>query len=111
MVPADLIEKQKKTLIDEKERLEKKTDELKKFPNYGQNEDDNAKEVSDFENNLSIEEQLNYLLNKVKRALESIEDGNYGKCKKCSKTIEQGRLEIIPYAELCIGCRKSENGR
>lgn len=111
MLSADLIEKQKKALLTEKERLEKKISELKKFPDYGQNEDDNAKETADFENNLSVEEQLNYLLNKVKHALESIEDGSYGKCKKCSKMIEQGRLEIMPYAELCIGCRKTENGR
>jgi RNA polymerase-binding protein DksA len=111
MLSTDLIEKQKKALLVEKERLEKKIAELKKFPDYGQNEDDNAKETADYENNLSVEEQLNYLLNKVKRALESIEDGSYGKCQKCSKIIEQGRLEIMPYAELCISCRKTENGR
>lgn len=111
MLSADLIEKQKKSLLIEKERLEKKISELKKFPDYGQNEDDNAKETADFENNLSVEEQLNYLLNKVKHSLESIEEGNYGKCKKCSKIIEPGRLAIMPYAELCIGCRKTENGR
>lgn len=110
MLSADLIEKQKKALLIEKERLEKKIGELKKFPDYGQNEDDNAKETTDFENNLSVEGQLNYLLNKVKRALKSIEDGSYGKCSKCSKMIKQGRLEIMPYAELCINCRKTENG-
>lgn len=108
MLSADTIEKQKKALLDEKERLEKKIGELKQYPDYGQNEDDNAKETADYENNLSVEEQLVFLLSKVNRALSAIENGTYGTCQKCSKAIEEGRLEIMPYAELCISCRKAE---
>ena len=109
MLSPELIEKQKQLLLAEKVRLEKKITELKKFPDYGQNEDDNAKETADFENNLSVEGQLVFLLNKVNRALETIKEGTYGRCAKCSKNIEGGRLAIMPYAELCIGCRKLEN--
>ena len=109
MLSAEIIEKQKNVLLEEKARLEKKIAELKQYPDYGQNEDDNAKETADYENNLSAEEQLVFLLSKVKRALKAIQDGTYGVCQKCSKAIEEGRLEVMPYAELCISCRKAED--
>lgn len=109
MLSAEIIEKQKKALTEEKTRLEKKIGELKQFPDYGHNEDDNAKEMADFENNLSVEEQLVFLLSKVNKALIAIEKGTYGLCQKCDKEIEAGRLEIMPYAELCISCRKAED--
>lgn len=108
MLSAEIIEKQKTALLDEKERLEKKIGELKQYPDYGQNEDDNAKETADYENNLSVEEQLVFLLSKVNKALKAINGGSYGICLKCKKEIESGRLEIMPYAELCISCRKAE---
>ena len=109
MLSPNLIEKQKKILLAEKERLEKKILGLNKFPDYGQSEDDNAKEMADFGNNQSVEGQLVFLLIKIKHALESIENGTYGKCGKCKKMIEEGRLEIMPYAELCVTCRKSND--
>ena len=42
------------------------------------------------------------------KALKAIDGGSYGICLKCKKEIESGRLEIMPYAELCISCRKAE---
>lgn len=109
MLSSEIIEKQKKALIEEKSRLEKKIKELKQYPDYGQNEDDNAKETADYENNLNVEGQLVFLLSKVNKALKAIDNGAYGVCLKCSKAIEEGRLEIMPYAELCISCRKTES--
>ncbi len=106
MLSRKIIAEQKKILLKEKARLEKKIKELKEFPDYGQNEDDVAKETADFESNLSVEEQLRFLLKKIDRALCAIKEGSYGICAKCSKPIEGGRLKIIPYAELCITCRK-----
>ena len=108
MLKPELLEKLKSQLSAEKERLEKKIKQLSEFPDYGSNDDDNAKELADFESNMSLESQLKYLLNKVKRALKAIDDGSYGKCTKCQQAIESGRLEIMPYAELCITCQKKE---
>ena len=111
MLSAEIIEKQKKALLKEKSRLEKKIAKLKQYPDYGHSEDDNAKETADYENNLGVEEQLVFLLSKVNKGLKSIADGSYGQCQKCAKEIETGRLEIMPYAELCISCRKAENNQ
>lgn len=106
MLDDKTLQKQKEFLLEEKSRLEKKIKQLSEFPDYGTNEDDNAKELADFESNLSLEEQIKYLLDKVNKALDSIDKGTYGLCKKCQKAIESGRLEIMPYAELCITCQR-----
>lgn len=111
MLEPKVLETLKNQLIAEDERLEKKIKQLSEFPDYGSNDDDNAKELADFESNLSLEQQLKYLLDKVKRALKAIKDGSYGRCRKCQQAIESGRLEIMPYAELCITCQKEEKKR
>lgn len=78
---------------------------LKKYPDYGDLDDDNIQELTDFENNMSIDDQLEFLLKKVKSALNAIENKTYGQCKKCRSSIDQGRLRIMPYADLCVNCQ------
>ncbi|MCX7837421.1 MAG: TraR/DksA family transcriptional regulator [candidate division WOR-3 bacterium] len=50
--------------------------------------------------------QETQILMKIDKALRKIEEGIYGKCEKCNKEIEEARLEVIPYAELCISCQR-----
>lgn len=102
------LKKQKKALLAEKQKLVSKIDELDKYPDYGRGEDDNAREVSDFESNLSVETQLRGLLKKTNAALKSIDAGTYGKCKTCKNEIERGRLESTTYADICVSCKKTK---
>lgn len=45
----------------------------------------------------------------VGRALERLDDGQYGTCEDCQGSIGAARLEALPYAVTCIGCaRKRE---
>lgn len=44
------------------------------------------------------------LLQKLNRALEKIEDKNFGKCVKCGNDISIGRLEYMPWTSKCINC-------
>lgn len=37
-------------------------------------------------------------------AMERIEDGSFGICKKCDETISEARLGAVLYAPLCKGC-------
>lgn len=37
-------------------------------------------------------------------AMERIEDGTYGICKKCDEPISEARLEAVLYAPLCKTC-------
>jgi len=100
------IENQKVKLLAEKERLESEISQLDKYPNYGDQEDDNVQELTDYENNLSAEESLKKSLNEVSQVLKAIDDGNYGKCRECSAEITQELLEALPSAELCSKCQK-----
>lgn len=47
-------------------------------------------------------------LREIDNALKRIGDGTYGLCEICSKPISRERLKAIPYAHLCINCKKRE---
>lgn len=102
------VQKQKKLLEKEKEKLEKKMSELEKYPDYGRGDDDNAREYEDFENNLSMEKQLQVLDKKITSALKAIEKGTYGQCSACKAEIAEGRLKSMPYASICVLCQKTK---
>ena len=44
------------------------------------------------------------LLAQIDAALERLEDGTYGKCRRCGEAIEAARLEAIPYTPFCADC-------
>jgi len=41
-------------------------------------------------------------------ARERIREGSFGRCETCEKPIAKDRLEAIPYARLCLPCKKEE---
>lgn len=43
-------------------------------------------------------------LQKIKAALQRIDQDEYGECIQCGKQITSARLDITPTALLCIGC-------
>jgi RNA polymerase-binding protein DksA len=54
------------------------------------------------EKELSIEQNVRDLIQKIDRALKRIEAGTYGICDRCGKPIEKARLKALPYVDLCI---------
>ena len=50
-------------------------------------------------------------LNLIDAALARIQNEKYGVCMSCGKKIPVARLEAIPYAVLCVGCKSSEERR
>ncbi len=40
----------------------------------------------------------------IDQALERIDDGSYGRCARCGEPIPAGRLEVLPWADLCVPC-------
>ncbi|MFA6963788.1 MAG: TraR/DksA family transcriptional regulator [Patescibacteria group bacterium] len=101
------IEKQKEAMLAEKERIAEQIKKLKKYPDYGDISDDNTQELTDFENSMAVDDQLEVVLKKINKALKSIDSGAYGKCAKCGDEIETGRLKIMPYADLCVTCQNN----
>ncbi|MEX0985090.1 MAG: TraR/DksA C4-type zinc finger protein [Actinomycetota bacterium] len=54
------------------------------------------------EKDLSIENNVRDLMQKIERALKRIDDGTYGVCERCGKPIEKARVKALPYVDLCI---------
>lgn len=104
------LKKQKDKLLKNLERLEKANKSYGKntngkfkvqFPDIGSGEDDNIQEVVQYEENVSIENNLSEMIKKHKKALNKIEKGMYGLCEVCKKEINPARLEAFPEAENC----------
>jgi len=45
-------------------------------------------------------------LSQIEKALEAIESGEYGKCEDCGEPISIERLRALPFATLCVDCKK-----
>jgi DnaK suppressor protein len=54
------------------------------------------------EKDLSIENNVRDLQQKIERALAKIDAKTYGICDACGKPIEKTRIKALPYADLCI---------
>lgn len=50
-------------------------------------------------------------LGEVEAALERMDAGEYGTCANCGAAIERERLEALPYATLCMDCKRGEERR
>lgn len=44
-------------------------------------------------------------LDQVEAALRKIENGTYGLCESCRKTISKARIDALPFARYCISCQ------
>jgi len=112
-----LIEQFKERLLKEKEQLERdlsasaiKTDghwETKRpeFDEPGRfEEEERADEVEEYENEVSVDRQLETQLSDIAAALQKIEAGTYGTCEHCKNEIDEARLIANPAARTHIHC-------
>ena len=65
----------------------------------------------DREIDYSLEEVTRESLTAVDEALERIEQGSFGLCTSCGATIASERLEALPWASLCIDCKRTRGAR
>jgi len=78
-----------------------------KYPESGgSSDDDNAMEIAEYADDLSIEARIEAELKDAESALKAIENGTYGICKYCNKPIDAKRLEARPSSSSCISCKK-----
>ena len=115
----NVIEELRKLLESEGSAVEK---ELKNFAEKDVNVKDNwkakypnqqdadmgeeADEVQEYDNLVSLEQNLEVRLKDIHTALKKIPEGKYGMCENCQKDIEEERLRALPEARLCINCNK-----
>jgi RNA polymerase-binding protein DksA len=72
---------------------------------------DTATETYDRELDYTLEENSEHVLAEIEAALERVEEGTYGICANCGKPIAVDRLEALPWATLCIDCRRDRERR
>lgn len=51
------------------------------------------------------------LLRRVTGALREIEEGTFGRCAACDRTIPLKRLEAVPWSPYCIACQQISEAR
>ena len=99
----------KKLIISQLQKFAKKNKKIKddfktEFPHIGDHQDENADEVSEYENKLSVEHELENELKNIEGALKKTSENTYDICSICGEKINPKRLEVMPEATLCIKC-------
>ncbi len=115
-----VLKELKKQLETEKKELEAelkqiaypdkkvKNDYDPKFPSYGSKSDENAMEVTDYQNRLALHGTLEIDLLRINNALAKIKAGTYGLCEKCTRPINPKRLRAFAAAPCCLECVKKK---
>lgn len=111
MLDNKFIEERKRDLLKEKERIEKELSSISvkkgkkfepKYTDYGNDDDENAQEITQYELNFAIDEKLEKMLSKTIKALDKIKKGKYGISELSGEEINPERLIALPTAELTI---------
>jgi len=108
------LESERKRLVGELEQLATNVREAetgREGSPFGKREEE-ATESFEFEKRLALEKQTRDHLAEVEHALRKFKEGTYGSCDSCGKLIDPARLEVLPQASLCLGCKaKNPKGR
>jgi len=111
-----ILKQLKKKLEAEKKELEKELKKIAvkdektagdydaKFPLFGTKPDENAMEVTEYQDRLALSGTLEVDLLRINNALAKIKAGTYGVCEKCAQPINPKRLEVLPSAAICLEC-------
>jgi len=57
---------------------------------------------------LRLNDREQAVLPKIDKALDKIEKGEFGVCESCDASIGVSRLDVRPFAVLCIKCKEEE---
>lgn len=100
-----------KALLIEEQQLLK--DQLAQAPSlegrslgYGNHMADDATTAFEQAKELALRQNLERTLRQVEHALRRFEKGTYGLCEECGQEIDLARLEVLPYATLCLKCKE-----
>lgn len=117
------IQSAREKLEQEKKRLENELKSFTKrnvhnindydahFPSFGDKDDENAAEVAIYSDNLTLERTLESALRDVNDTLKRIENGKYGLCRYCGKSINLQRLLARPTSSACVECKEKLSKR
>jgi DnaK suppressor protein len=97
-----VLQEEMKVLLEEAEKtVSEMTADTTSFPDPN----DRATQESDRTFELRIRDRERKLLNKIREALERIDNGTFGVCEMCGEEISEARLKARPVTTLCIDCK------
>lgn len=100
-----ILQEEMRTLLEEAGKtVSEMTADNTNFPDPN----DRATQESDRNFELRIRDRERKLLNKIREALERIEEGTFGICESCGDQISEARLKARPVTTLCIDCKMEE---
>ena len=65
-------------------------------------------DFSSYDVSLACRESVTGEIQEIDDALDLVREGSFGICDMCGQHISSERLEAIPYARLCLPCKKDE---
>lgn len=77
----------------------------------GDDEVDSGSKTVEREQEISLANSVRDRMIQVERALERVDDGDYGICERCATPIPAARLAAFPSATLCVNCKSLEERR
>ena len=102
------LQRRRETLM---EMLQEENQELEASPGQNPDRGSLARRYADRQLNLAIHERTETQLQQIEQALERLGQDDYGLCENCGEPISPARLEALPHAVLCIGCKsRRESG-
>lgn len=105
-----IINKIKKLLIEEREELASKQDEIIDIDSAGDEIDIiQAKILANTEAQISAREKVR--IKSIDLALKRISDNEFGNCEDCDEEISEKRLMFNPSFTKCIGCAEQDEAR
>jgi DnaK suppressor protein len=108
----ELVE-ERASLLEQVEDLDAEAD-VKNWREGGFDDDPADAGSASFERETaqSLSNHARNLLTQIDDAVRRMDAGTYGRCERCGEAIEAARLEALPYARLCLDCkRRDETGR
>ena len=100
----------KAQLVEEQQLLR---DQLAQIPEpegrslgYGNHMADDATAAFEQARELALRQNLERTLRQVEHALRRFDRGTYGVCEQCGQEINPERLQVLPYATLCLTCKE-----
>jgi DnaK suppressor protein len=99
-----LQEQMDQLLRDAEKTLSDMNDEKTNFPDPT----DRASLESDRNFELRIRDRERKLINKIREAIERLDEGEYGVCESCGEEIGEARLRARPVTTLCIECKTEQ---
>jgi len=99
-----LNEQMDQLLRDAEKTVSDMTDEKTNFPDPT----DRASLESDRNFELRIRDRERKLINKIREAIDRLDEGEYGVCEGCGEDIGEARLRARPVTTLCIECKTEQ---